>query len=427
MFIPEPLTIRRNKLCIEKIPVLALAKKFGTPIYVYSENRIRENFRRLCSAFKKHYKNFEVMYAAKANNNPEIARILVDEGAGIDACNPADIWLAKSLGVPRGKILYTGNYCTDEELKYGVEQCDRINLDDDVLLPRLLKFGTPKLLSYRINPGVGRATIKINVFAGSKAKFGIPFGNAVEAYAAGKKAGIKRFGMHMMTGSNVREDPEYFEYITTTLLDTAGKVAKKLGISFEFIDIGGGFGIPYQPHEKPLDVEKIGRLVAASFKKKCAQYKLGNVTLMIEPGRYFVGDSGVLVGTVQMIKKSYQKFAGTDVTSNHLIRPQMYNAYHHIVVANKFRKPATTPINVCGSICDSGDILAKVRPLPYIERGDLLVFCNAGAYGFSMSSQYNSRPRAREVLVNGNKTAIIREAEEIKDLFLRCKEARWNN
>lgn len=351
-------------------------------------------------------------------------KILTSEGAGLDVCNPAEIWLGRSLRVPSKKMLYTGNYCTDEELQYGARYCSRINLDDIALLPRLLKFGKPEVLSFRINPGMGKATIKTNVFAGPEAKFGIPIEKAHTAYTAAKRAGIKRFGIHMMTGSCVLE-PDYFEKITGILVDCAGRIAKKLGIRFEFIDIGGGFGIPYRPEEKPLDIEKTARLVANIFQKKCRQHGLGNVTLMVEPGRYFVGDSTILLGRVQMIKESYQRFAGTDVTINHLVRPKMYGAYHHIVVANKFRKPARYPINVCGSICDSGDILAKVRPLPRLERGDLLAICNAGAYGFSMSSQYNSRPRAREILVNGNRAAIIREAEETKDLFLRCKKAPW--
>ncbi len=342
----------------------------------------------------------------------------------MDVCNPAEIWLSKKLGLPKSKTLYTGNYCTDEELAYGAKYCNRINLDDITLLPRFLKFGKPKVLSFRINPKIGKGSVKTNVFAGPEAKFGIPIEKALQAYAAAKKAGIQRFGMHMMTGSCVLE-PDYFEKITGILLDEAGLIARRLNIRFEFIDIGGGFGIPYKPEEKPLDIEKTARLAATIFREKCRRHKLGNVTLMVEPGRYFVGDSGVLIGTVQMIKESYQPFAGADVTINHLVRPKMYGAYHHIIAANKFRKPAKYPINICGSICDSGDILAKVRPLPKLARGDLLVICNAGAYSFSMSSQYNSRPRAREVLVNGSRAAIIREAEKIEDLFLHCKTASW--
>lgn len=426
MYIPPPLVVHRGILCIEKIPVDFLAQEFGTPIYVYSESRIRENFKRIAGAFKKFYKNFEILYAVKANNNPEIAKILVSEGAGMDACNPAEIWLAYKLGISSSKILYTGNYCTDEELAYGAKYCERINLDDAALLPRLLKFKRPELLSFRINPGIGEATIKTNVFAGPEAKFGIPIEHAPAAYAAAKASGVKRFGMHMMTGSCLLK-PDYFEKITGILLGAAGMIAKKLNVHFEFIDIGGGFGIPYTPEEKPLDIEKTAFLVTGIFKKKCAEYGLKNVRLTIEPGRYLVGDSGVLLGRVHMIKKSYQTFAGTDVTINHLVRPKMYGAYHHIVVANKFRQQSKFPINICGSICDSGDILAKVRPLPRVDEGDLLVFCNAGAYGFSMSSQYNSRPRGREILVKGNSSAVIREAEETKDLFLRCKKTPWLN
>lgn len=424
MFIPPPLNVFRGELAIENASISLLARKFSTPIYAYSENRIRENFKRLKRAFKKHYDNFEIIYAVKANNNPALAKILVSEGAGIDASAIAEIWLARHLKVPLEKVLYTGNYCTDEELAYGAAHCTRINLDDAALLPRALKFGAPELLSYRINPGVGKATIKTNIFAGPEAKFGIPIEKALEAYRAARIRGIKRFGMHMMTGSCILE-PDYFGHITGLLLDAAGKISKKLKIKFEFIDIGGGFGIPYKPEEKSLDIEKTAKLVTGVFREKCQKYRLGNVTLMVEPGRYLMGDSGVLIGTVQMIKESYQRFAGTDVSINHLVRPKMYGAYHHIIVANKFRKPAKHPINICGPICDSGDILAKMRALPKLERGDALIFCNAGAYGFAMSSQYNSRPRAREILVNGGASAIIREAETVKDLFLHCKDAVW--
>ncbi len=424
MNLPPPLSEVHGAINIEGCSVLSLVKKYGTPIYVYSETRLRSNYRRLQQAFVRYYPNFKILYALKANSNPAIAGILISEGSGIDACNPSEIWLARKLRLPESKILYTGNYCTNEELEYGFRNCGQINLDDATLLPRLLKYGKPRTLSFRINPGIGKGSIKTNVIAGPQAKFGIPIENAIEAYSLAQKAGIKRFGIHMMTGSCVLE-PDYFGKITGILLSEAGRISKKLGINFEFIDIGGGFGIPYLPSEKPLDIERTARLTANIFIEKCRQYGMKNVTLMVEPGRYFTGDSGVLLGTVQMVKQSYQRFAGTDVTINHLVRPKMYGAYHHIVIANKFRSKKTAPINVCGSLCDNGDILAKGRNLPLLERGDIAVFLNAGAYGFSMSSQYNTRSRAREILVNGKQSAIIREAETTQDLFSRCKKAPW--
>lgn len=422
MFIPPPLTVSGQKLLIEGIPIAALAERFGTPIYAYSKKRMRENFQRIRNAFAKYYPKVSILYAVKANNNPAIARILVEEGAGMDVCNPAEIWLAKKLRVPQSRMLYTGNYCTDEELKSGVTQCDRINLDDDVMLPRLLSFGMPKILSFRINPGIGKGSVKSNVFAGPDAKFGIPIEHAEHAYRKAIKAGVRRFGMHMMTGSQIL-DPEYFHGITRILLDEACRITKKLGIRFEFIDIGGGFGVRYREEEHHLDLEKTASLVAQVFEEK--KEILGTPTLIIEPGRYLVADSGVLIGTVQMIKKSYQTFVGTDVTINHLVRPKMYGAYHHIVVDRQAPLQNTfsrgTGVNVCGSLCDSGDLLAKDRFLSSVERGDRLIICHAGAYGFSMSSQYNSRPRAREILVSGKRATVIREKESIQDLFRHCQ------
>lgn len=417
MFIPPPLTDSRQKLFIEDIPVAALVEQFGTPIYAYSEKRIRENFQRISQTFKKYYPKVTVLYAVKANNNPAIVKILIEEGAGVDVCNPAEIWLAKKLQVPQSHILYTGNYCTNEELQAGVTQCHQINLDDDDMLPRLLSFDIPKILSFRINPGIGKGSVKSNVFAGPDAKFGIPVERAEEAYQKAVKAGVQRFGVHMMTGSQIL-DSEYFHGITQILLDAACQIAKKLGIQFEFIDIGGGFGVQYRKEEKALDLDKTASLVAKVFEEK--KEILGTPILMIEPGRYLVADSGVIIGTVQMVKKSYQTFVGTDVSINHLVRPKMYGAYHHILVDGKTKSRSLSPVHVCGSLCDSGDLLAKDRSFPSVARGDRIIICHAGAYGFSMSSQYNSRPRAREILIRGHHAEIIREKEEINDLFFHC-------
>jgi len=279
-----------------------------------------------------------------------------------------------------------------------------------------LKLGKPDFISFRINPGISGGSIKGLVFAGHDAKFGIIEKNVVEAYRTAKEAGVKRFGMHMMTGSCVL-DPAYFEEASSKLLDIAGKVRKELGIELELIDIGGGLGVSYKPGEHDLDVEAAAKRVAAVFGKKVKELDLGNPTLMIEPGRFIVCDSSILLTRVHSIKQAYKHFIGVDAGMNTLLRPMLYDAYHHIVAANKLNEKPSEKVNIVGPVCENTDQLAKDRMMPKLEEGDLLAVLNAGAYGFSMSSQYNTRPRAAEVLVNNGKAEVIRKRETIYDIY----------
>src|SRR3989338_8304858 len=212
----EPFTAQHGILHIGAVSAISLAKQFGTPLYVYSAGRIRDNYQRLLQAFQKKRKTFRLFYAIKANNNPNILRILQKEGAGADASGPSEIELALKAGFSPTKILYTGNYPSDEELKFAFEKKALINLDDISLLPRLLNIGTPDFLSFRINPGIGSGQFKGLIFAGPDAKFGVPEHKVVDAYKSAKDAGIRKFGIHMMTGSCIM-DPAYFDLIAKKL------------------------------------------------------------------------------------------------------------------------------------------------------------------------------------------------------------------
>ncbi|MDO8527570.1 MAG: diaminopimelate decarboxylase, partial [Deltaproteobacteria bacterium] len=301
-----------------------------------------------------------------------------------------------------------------------------INLDDVTLLPRLMKQGHPEVVSFRINPAIGKSNVhESDVMAGVEAKFGIPWERAEEAYAKAKESGIKKFGVHMMTGSCVT-DPEYFEAITKKLLDCVGPIAKKLKIEFEFIDIGGGFGIPYLPDEKPLDIEKTAQLVTDVFKSKTKEYGLGEPKLVVEPGRYLVGDAGFILGRVHAIKESYKKFVGTDVGMSVLARPVLYGAYHGIHVdrssdierrtsMSDVRSSLNEAVTITGQACENADAWAKDRELPQLEVGDLIVVENAGAYGYVMSFPYNGRLRPAEVLIENGKARLIRRRETLED------------
>ncbi len=405
-----------QQIYFEGIKASDLAAIYGTPTYVYEENRIRENFRRALRAFKQYYPDFRFFYAIKANNNLAIANILRQEGAGIDAASVNEILLAQKLGLGGEKVMFSGNFLSDDDIRQGLQSGVIFNLDGLELLPRVLKFGQPELLSFRINPGYGQCEVGDFVCnAGPEAKFGVHPDQVLEAYRQAKEAGVKRFGAHMMPGSCIR-DPDYFRFITELVMDIIGRVAQELQIDFEFVDLGGGLGIPYKTGDYTLDIERAAELVAAAFRGKIAQYGLRPPQMMMEPARYFVGDAGYIIGTVHAIKDSYKRIIGTDVSMNTLARPAMYGAYHHIYVNGRENEPRQN-LGLCGQVCENTDFWVRDRPLPQgISEGDLIVVENAGAYGYAMSYQYNGRLRPAEVLVNGKEHYQIRSRENIEDL-----------
>lgn len=408
--------IQNGQIYLEDVPVTLIAQTYGTPTYVYEENRIRDNFRRALNAFRKYYPNFRFFYAIKANNNLAVANILRQEGAGIDAASINEILLAQKLGLGGDNVMFSGNFLSDDDIQQGLKSGVIFNLDDISILPRVLKYGKPEFLSFRLNPGYGACEVGDFVCnGGPNAKFGVHPDQIMDAYRMAKEAGIKRFGAHMMPGSCIR-DPEYFKFITGLLMDNIGKVGKELGIDFEFIDLGGGLGIPYKHEDGPLDIDKAAQLVAEIFTEKLNQYGLKPPRLMMEPARYFVGDAGYVVGTVHSIKNSYKRIIGTDVSMNTLARPAMYGAYHHIYV-NGREDEARKPVGLCGQVCENTDFWVKERMLPEgITLGDIIVVENAGAYGYAMSYQYNGRLKPAEVLVCNDRHWLIRQRETIEDL-----------
>lgn len=407
---------RKGVLYIGGCNTLELARIYDTPLYVYDEERMRENFRNLYQAFSRHYPKFKIYYAIKANNNLALLKILKSEGAGIDVSGPAEIYLAQKVGFSPKDMLYSGNNHRDDELKFALDRGVPINLDDLSQIDRLFKLGKPQFLSFRINPGIGSGKFKELVFAGKDAKFGIIERDVLKAYQKAKEYGVKSFGIHMMTGSCILNE-DYFVKVTEKLMDIAGMVSQKLNISFEKVDIGGGFGVPYQPQEKELDIEWLGRKVCQKFKERIKKYDLGEPDLMVEPGRYLVCDAGILLSRVHSIKNGYKKFIGIDSGMNTLLRPMLYNAYHEILLANRLNSKSKERVNIVGPICENTDQLAKDRMMPRIQEGDLLAVLNAGTYGFGMGSQYNNRPRAAEVLVNNGKHDLIRKRETFEDLI----------
>lgn len=408
--------IRNDQFYFGGVSAVELAQIYGTPLYVYEEERIRDNFRRALAAFRKYYEDFRFFYAIKANNNLAIANILRQEGAGIDAASVNEILLAKELGLGGEDVMFSGNFLSDDDIRQGLESGVIFNLDDSSLLPRVLKYGKPELLAFRVNPGYGECEVGSFVCnAGPDAKFGVHPDQVMDAYRAAKAAGIKRFGAHMMPGSSIR-NPEYFGFITGLIMDIIGKVSRELDIDFEFIDLGGGLGIPYRHEDAVLDIDAAAAKVASVFKEKIAQYGMKPPRLMMEPARYFVGDAGYIIGTVHTIKDSYKRIIGTDIGMNVLARPALYGAYHHIYV-NGRERDHRKPVGLCGQLCENTDFWVHDRPLSEnTTLGDLVIVENAGAYGFGMSYQYNGRLRPAEVLVKDGRHWLIRERETFEDM-----------
>jgi diaminopimelate decarboxylase len=398
---------------IDSVDIQEMANEFGTPTYIYDRTQIEKNYHLLNDTFTKYYQNTHIHYAVKANTNPHILSIFKDLGAGADCSSPIELFLSKRSGI--NDILYTGNYESPSDLASALEIADHINLDDISSLDRLLSVGTPEIISFRINPGIGRGGFEGIVTGGTDAKFGIPYEKTLEAYKKAKDAGVKRFGIHMMTGSNNLE-PYHFSEVVEKLMNIAGSVFNELGIIPEYIDIGGGFGIPYYDEESDLNLDLTAKLVADVFSEKCEKYGFGEPKLILEPGRFLVGNAGYLLTKVTAIKESYKKFIGLDAGMNTLLRPALYGAFHRIETYSESNE--TEHVNVCGQICENSDIFAKNIELPKVSEGELVVFKDAGAYGYVMSSNYNNRLRPAEVLIENRKAKLIRKRETLEDTLI---------
>ena len=407
---------KNGHMIMDGIDLVDLASRYGTPLLVTSERRLQENCAAVREAFNGAFADCSFKYAVKANPNPKIISLIAGEGFGADASSPAEIEFALAAGIAPEEIMFSPNYASADELLFALKKGVVINLDD---ISQLGAFGkrVPGILSFRLNPGFGSGGFAGIVTAGPKAKFGMPPWAIVSAYRKAKRLGVRRFGIHMMTGSNVL-DYRYFGRATRALMGFAGMIAAKAGVDFEFIDIGGGFGVPYSRGEDALDIKKAARLVASEFSRGIERYPIGSPRLMMEPGRYIVADTTVLLGRINNVKRYSRKFVGTDVGMDLLLRPALYGAYHEVVVANKIGIGPSERVSLTGEICENTDIMAHGRMLPRTKPGDVIAFFDAGAYVYGMSSNYNGRLRPAEVLVRrSGKSEVIRRRETTSDLF----------
>lgn len=389
------------------ISASSLIKQFGSPLYVYDEAIIRQRYDALEEAFsgwKTH-----LLYAAKANSNLHVLKILQEECAWLDCVSMYEVELGLLAGFLPSQILFTVNNMSDEEMHFAHKKGVLLNIDS---LSRLEAYGKAyphSSVCLRLTPEVTAGHHEKVQTGYKESKFGILFEEVTFALNIAKKYNLPIVGLHEHTGSGIKN-------MNVTLKSMQGLMQVALQFpELQFLDFGGGFPIPYKPNEKRLDLKQFGKKVISVFSVFCKKYGK-QLALHFEPGRYCVAESGTLLCTVTTVKNRGKKsIIGVDTGFNHLIRPVMYDSYHHIV--NLSFSGKMKQYDVYGNICESGDCFGKDRMIAEIKEGDILAILDTGAYGFSMASQYNSRPLPAEVLVSNGKARLIRKRQMFADIL----------
>jgi len=428
--LPEHLTIQNGHLYIGRHDSNVLAEKYGTPLYVSDEERIRDNFVRYNAALKKYYPDVQMLYAAKANGNLAIFKILAREGAGADVFSSGELHLALLAGMKPEHLLFNGSSKTRDDLKLAVEKGVKVSVDSFNELYQLNEVakeaGREVEISFRVNPAIDVPTHPKIATGLATSKFGIPAGQIIEAYRQALEcSNICPVGMHCHIGSQILEVAPFAK--AAEVMIAVAKEVTDIGVDLKFLDIGGGLGIPYH---RSTDVaptpEEYADAVMPVFLEGIERCGIKPV-LWVEPGRNLLGDTTVLLTRVNSVKSTHKKFVNVDAGFNLLVRPTMYDSYHEVIVANKADKESAAEYTITGPICETGDILAHDRVLPEVVEGDLIAVLDVGAYGYSMSSQYNARPRCPEVMVNGSLEALMRRGETIDDLIATMEKLPWQD
>ena len=395
----------------------AIARTYPTPFHIYDEAAIRANARRLKNAFAWNA-GFHEYFAVKATPNPHLMKILREEGFGSDCSSLAELVLAEAAGNVGEDIMFTSNDTPDEEFRKAQELGAIINLDDITHLAAVERAcgGLPGLMCCRWNPGPLKGGNAI-IGKPEEAKYGFTTEQLYDAYAQMKAKGVRRFGLHTMVASN-ELDPQYIIDTATLLFDRVVDLSRKVGITFDFVNIGGGIGIPYRPDQAAQPLEKIGAGIEAAYRTHLRAQGHPDLKLYMECGRCITGPYGYLVSRVRHIKNTYRMYAGLDACMSNLMRPALYGAYHEIVVPGKEGSGDTTVYDVTGSLCENNDKFAIQRAIPEVQPGDLLVLHDAGAHGHAMGFQYNGKLRSAELLLEkGGSVRLIRRAETLDDYF----------
>jgi diaminopimelate decarboxylase len=422
------LTVQKGHLKINGQDCVALAQQYGTPLYVTSEDRVVEQFEDYKKALTSRYPKVRVLFAAKANGNLAIMRALARLGAGADVFSSGELHLALQAGIPAEKLLFNGSSKTPQDLELAVRKEVRVSVDSLDELHQLdaaaKAAGKIAKISFRVNPALEIPTHPKIATGLATSKFGIPHNEIPAAYREAMSCkNLQPVGIHCHIGSQIL-DIEPFVKAAEVMVRLA-KELTNMGVKLEFIDLGGGLGIPYHHDTDPAPTpEDYAARVVPVFR---AGIDACGITpeLWVEPGRSLVADSTVLLTRVNSTKSAHKRFANVDAGFNLLIRPAMYDAYHEVIVANNADAPLTTEYTITGPICETGDILAADRKLPQVSAGDIIAVLDTGAYGYAMSSQYNCRPRCPEVLIQGTKVSLMRRGENTGDLTAAMQYPPW--
>lgn len=401
---------RAGELYAEAVPVRKLAKKYGTPLFVYSYNTLLRHFRAYADAFNE-YPHI-VCFAVKANSNTAILKLFAQQGGGADIVSGGELFIALRAGIPSKKIVYAGVGKTEDEIKFALKSkilMFNVESDDELReIDRIAKkMKTKAPIALRINPDIDPGTHPYIATGLRTHKFGVPIEDALEYYRlASRLKNIRIVGIHKHIGSQITKVSPFVDALNRVLL-LIDKLTVQ-GMKIQYLDIGGGLGIPYRDEEPPVPKDLARKLLPMLENRE--------LTLIVEPGRSIVGNAGILVTKALYRKRGENKqFIIVDAGMNDLIRPSYYNAYHHILPVLK-NKRGSELCDVVGPICESSDFLALERKLIRTTQGENLAVMGAGAYGFSMSSNYNSRPRVAEVMVKGKEHFLIRQRETYRDL-----------
>jgi len=403
-------TYRQNVMFAEGVSVAELAARYGTPLYVYSRSHLQSQFRALKEIMAP--VNPLICYAVKANTNAAVIQTFAAEGSGADVVSAGELYRARKAGVPANKIVFAGVGKTEAEIEYALrENILYFTVESEPELERISavakRHGLTGRIAIRVNPDVDPKTHKYTSTGKKENKFGVDLERAMQAYElAARLPNLEITSIHMHLGSPIMtKDPyeEALHKVKDLCLDLKARFP-----TFRHIDIGGGLGIVYKPGDRPFDLKAFADAVIPPLKEL-------NLTVSMEPGRFLVGNAGILVTKVEYIKENpFKKFVVIDAAMNDLIRPALYEAYHDIKPVAETSE--TVFGDLVGPVCESGDFLAANRDLPLVSPGDLLAVMSAGAYGYVMSSTYNSRGRAAEVMVQGTRHECVRARETIEDV-----------
>ena len=392
--------------------VFELIKKYGSPLYVYDERILRKSCREMHNLLPK--KNLRVNYSAKANSNIEILKIVRDEDIDVDAMSPGEIYVQKLAGYNADRIFYIGNNVSKEEMQYAINEKVLVSVDSRAQLESFGPINPGGDVAVRFNPGIGTGHHQKVVTAGKKTKFGVQKDFIPQVKAILEKYNLNLVGIDQHIGSLFLEPDAYIKGVES-LLEIATQFS-----GLKFIDMGGGFGVPYHEGECRLDLKELSEKLNAVLDEFLKDYDNKDVIFKIEPGRYIPAECGVLLGEVYSVKENYgTTYVGTDLGFNVLMRPVLYDSYHAITIIKSNKSENGKEVaTIVGNICESGDIIANEREMRKVSEGDIVAVGNAGAYGFSMSSNYNCRLKPAEVLIDkdGN-DRLIRRRDTIEDLI----------